>query len=396
MATITITNPKYIQFKDAAGALHYYQHYPPIERKDVTDYIFYRTKPYGYDVRSNVIRTGTIYRVDTTFCLYLYYTNYLPYFENNSKLQGSFTESTFGTTGPLKLTGLEGWGMAAAYSSYSRQLMQFRYCNPHLTDTWIRPDKSGSIHLFDSNVNYTNMSPIADDDWENLVIYTDAWRYVFGIGRYYTQQGTAPIKSRDIYLTCNPTMATKNLKAELIDESTGQTLRTVNKTDTMKYMSDLKSLNSIRLRISNGRVSYDRQIIFSSLPSTSYLVDDLREMAYINWQGQWGWIEKTYPTTGTGGIILSNSINTFYGVNPLVQGGLYCNDKTIIEKKRTNSFRPILYSFVISEGGYQHIAENPTTHGEFVLTNFQALTGYMDSRIIYYNLDDDYRAFVQS
>ena len=75
---------------------------------------------------------------------------------------------------------------------------------------------------------------------------------------------------------------------------------------------------------------------------------------------------------------------------------MYCNDKTIIEKKRTNSFRPILYSFVISEGGYQHIAENPTTHGEFVLTNFQALTGYMDSRIIYYNLDDDYRAFVQS
>ena len=105
---------------------------------------------------------------------------------------------------------------------------------------------------------------------------------MFGIGRYYTQQGTAPIKSRDIYLTCNPTMATKNLKAELIDESTGQTLRTVNKTDTMRYMSDLKSLNSIRLRISNGRVSYDRQIIFSSLPSTSYLVDDLREMAYIN------------------------------------------------------------------------------------------------------------------
>ena len=77
-------------------------------------------------------------------------------------------------------------------------------------------------------------------------------------------------------------MATENLKAELIDESTGQTLRTVNKTDTMKYMSDLKSLDSIRLRISNGRISYDRQIIFSSLPTTSYLVDDLRETAYIN------------------------------------------------------------------------------------------------------------------
>ena len=73
-----------------------------------------------------------------------------------------------------------------------------------------------------------------------------------------------------------------------------------------------------------------------------------------------------------------------------------CNDKTIIEKKWTNSFRPILYSFVISENGYQHIAENPTARGEFYLPNFQELMGYVDSRIFYYNLDDDYRAFVQS
>ena len=105
---ITITNPKYIQYKDAAGALHYYQHYPPIEKNDVTDYIFYRTKSYGYDVRSNVIRTGSIYHLETTFCLYLYYTNNLTYFKNNSKLQGSFTESTFGTAGSLDLKGLEG------------------------------------------------------------------------------------------------------------------------------------------------------------------------------------------------------------------------------------------------------------------------------------------------
>lgn len=102
--TITITNPKYIQYKDAAGALHYYQHYPPIERKDVTDYIFYGTKPYGYDVRSNVIKIGL--GLTTTFCLYLYYTNNFTDFKN-SKLKGSFTESVFNTTGSLDLGGLE-------------------------------------------------------------------------------------------------------------------------------------------------------------------------------------------------------------------------------------------------------------------------------------------------
>lgn len=104
--TTTITNPKYIQFKDAAGVLHYYQHYPPIERKDVTDYIFYTTKPYGYDVRSNRIPGSLLFT--TTYCLYLYYTNNFTKFKN-SKLQGSFTESVFNTNGSLNLKeGFEG------------------------------------------------------------------------------------------------------------------------------------------------------------------------------------------------------------------------------------------------------------------------------------------------
>ena len=94
--------------------------------------------------------------------------------------------------------------------------------------------------------------------------------------------------------------------------------------------------------------------------------------------------------------MLTHSTNTFWGVNPLVQGGLRCNDKIIIKKKRTNNFQPILYSFVISSNGNQHIAEKPTARGEFVLTNFQELTQYPDSRIVYYNLDDPYKAFVQS
>lgn len=93
--------------------------------------------------------------------------------------------------------------------------------------------------------------------------------------------------------------------------------------------------------------------------------------------------------------MLKNSIITFFGVNQLVQGGLYCNDKTIIDGP-TNNTQPILYSFVISENGYQHIAENPTARGEFVLTNFQALTKHLDSRIFYNNLSDPYKAFVQS
>lgn len=132
--TITITNPKYIQFKDATGALHYYQHYPPIERTDVTDFIFYGTKPYGYSVRSDAIKTS-ISLIETTFCLYLYYTNNLTDFIKNSKLQGNFTESVFNTTGDLDLEGLENWGMASAYSSYWRQLFQLKFYHHNLTDT---------------------------------------------------------------------------------------------------------------------------------------------------------------------------------------------------------------------------------------------------------------------
>lgn len=79
-----------------------------------------------------------------------------------------------------------------------------------------------------------------------------------------------------------------------------------------------------------------------------------------------------------------------------MQGGLRCNDKIIIDYKPTNNRTPELYSFVISDKGYQHIAENPTARGEFILTNFLQLAGYVDSRIFYYNLDDPYRAFVQS
>lgn len=102
--TITITNPKYIQFKDDAGALHYYQHYPPIEKKDVTDYIFYTTKPYGYNVRSRAVISGF---TETIFCLYIYYTKNFTEFKNNSNLQGRFTESAFDNQGSLNLEGLE-------------------------------------------------------------------------------------------------------------------------------------------------------------------------------------------------------------------------------------------------------------------------------------------------
>lgn len=130
--TITITNPKYIQFKDATGALHYYQHYPPIERNDVTDLIFYGTKPYGYDVRSSVIKIGL--GLATTFCLYLYYTNKLTDFKK-SKLEGSFTEAIFNTSGSLDLTGLENWGMASAYSSYSKRLFGLQFYHSNITDT---------------------------------------------------------------------------------------------------------------------------------------------------------------------------------------------------------------------------------------------------------------------
>lgn len=77
-----------------------------------------------------------------------------------------------------------------------------------------------------------------------------------------------------------------------------------------------------------------------------------------------------------------------------MQGGLRCNDKIII--KQTNNTVPKLYSFVISEDGYQHIAENPTARGEFILTKFLQLALHIDSRIFYYNLDDPYKAFVQS
>lgn len=79
-----------------------------------------------------------------------------------------------------------------------------------------------------------------------------------------------------------------------------------------------------------------------------------------------------------------------------MQGGLRCNDKIIIDFKQTNVRIPQLYSFVISDNGYQHIAENPTARGEFYLPKFLQLAQHIDSRIFYYNLDDPYKAFVQS
>ena len=79
-------------------------------------------------------------------------------------------------------------------------------------------------------------------------------------------------------------MVTANLKAELLEPSTGQIICTAQKTINMAYQPYMTAVYSVRLRISNGKVSYDRDITFSSLSTTSYKLS-LTQTAYINWRG---------------------------------------------------------------------------------------------------------------